>query len=107
MTRRLTVGSRSEMGLPFQPEPDTPVTSQWSTPSKNEWKVPARWQTSPPRFRQVLKIIGLVVLTSLILKIYYDKEIPQNGAQSTPDLGQQPDPAHPDSAHWPWKDYPQ
>ena len=107
MTRRLTVGSRSEMGLPYVPEPDTPVTTPWPhSHEKDYWRVPSRWQTSPPRFRQVLKIIGLVFLTSFILKIYYDKDLPVLAKEKhLEDKEKGKDPSQPDG-NWPWKDFP-
>ena len=106
MTRRLTVGSRSEMGLPHVLEPDTPVSSPWpNSPYKNEyWKVPSRWQTSRPRIRQIVKFISLVVLMSIVLKIYYDKDLPPTRLESDFPPSEH-DPSIPDG-NWPWKDYP-
>lgn len=105
MTRRLTVGSRSEMGLPHIPEPDTPISQPWPSSYKSDvWRVPSRWQTSRPRFRQILKFLTLVVLMSVVLKIYYDKDLPKAGLEKEKDLER--DPSIPDQQNWPWKDFP-
>ena len=73
MTRRLTVGSRSEMGLLAEHvDPETPPPL-WTPPKTDFWKRPSRWQICLPRLRLVAKVVMSIVFALLLLSIYYDK----------------------------------
>lgn len=73
MTRRLTVGSRSEMGLLCeQNDPETPPPL-WTPPKTDFWKRRSRWQICLPRLWLVTKVSLLLFSFLVLLRIYYDK----------------------------------
>jgi hypothetical protein len=73
MTRRLTLGSRSEMGLLTEHnDPDTPPPI-WTPPKTDFWKRPSRWQICLPRLRLVGKVTMSVLFALIVIRIYYDK----------------------------------
>ena len=73
MTRRLTVGSCSEMGLLSEhTDPETPPPL-WTPPKTDFWKRPSRWQVCLPRLRFVAKIAMSILFGLLLLSIYFDK----------------------------------
>lgn len=96
MIRRLTVGSRSEMGLL------TETLAEERTPIKADfWKRPSRWQICLPRLRILAKIALSVLFALLILRIYFD---------SRPVAVDKPTEAELIEAsqreNWLWKDFP-
>jgi hypothetical protein len=102
MTRRLTVGGRSEMGfLSEHPDPETPPPS-WSPQKTDFWKRPSRWQICLPRLRLVAKIAVSILFTVLVIGLYYDKR--------PVTLDQSPTEAEMIQAaqreNWLWKDFP-
>lgn len=102
MTRRLTVGCRSEMGLLSEHiDPETPPPL-WTPPQTDFWKRPSRWQICLPRLRLVGKIVMFVLLALLLLRIYHDKhpfavDQPPTEAELI-EAAQRED--------WLWKDFP-
>ena len=112
MTRRLTIGSRSEMGL------ETPILSDppsqpdrfplnWTTAVKPDfWKKPSKWQICMPRLRLIAKFAVSFVFLVLVLKVLNDK--PPALHTQTPQ--KPPTEAEAREAekrtNWLWKDYP-
>jgi hypothetical protein len=103
MTRRLTLGSRSEMGLlsEHSTDPETPPPI-WSPPKTDFWKRPSRWQVCLPRLRLVAKFALSTLFALVLIRIYYDKR------PITAD--KQPTEAEVIEAsqreNWLWKDFP-
>lgn len=102
MTRRLTVGSRSEMGLLSEhTDPETPPPV-WTPPKTDFWKRPSRWQVCLPRLRLVAKITMSILFTLFLLSIYYDKRpIAIEKVQTEEDLVEASK-----RESWLWKDFP-
>ena len=105
MTRRLTVGSRSEMGLetnllsePAQPDP----SFTWSPTKLDFWKKPSKWQICMPRLRLVAKFVLSFVCLILLLKVLNDKPPPKKPAKPpTEDEAREAE----KRTNWLWKDY--
>ncbi len=102
MTRRLTLGSRSEMGLLSEhTDPETPPPL-WTPPKTDFWKRPSRWQICLPRLRLVGKITMSILFFLVLLRIYYDKRPVA--------VDKQPTEAEVIEAaqreNWLWKDFP-
>lgn len=71
MTRRLTLGGRSEMGLASE-HMDSETPCFITTPSKTDfWKRPSRWQICLPRLRLVGKVAMFVLFALLLFRVYH------------------------------------
>ena len=101
MTRRLTLGGRSEMGL-LSEHMDPETTSFISTPSKTDfWKRPSRWQLCLPRLRFMGKVAMFILLAVLLFRIYHDN---QPVAIEPPTEAEIIEAAQREK--WVWKDFP-
>jgi hypothetical protein len=110
MTRRLTIGSRSEMGLETlilsdpasQPDP-SPLN--FTTVKTDFWKKPSKWQICMPRLRLVAKFAVSFVFLVLVLKILHDKPpTPPKHPPKPPTEAEAMEAAK--RTDWLWKDYP-
>jgi hypothetical protein len=111
MTRRLTIGSRSEMGLetpvlsdpPSQPDP-SPLT--FAAVKPDFWKKPSKWQICMPRLRLIAKFAVSFVFLVLVLKILNDKPPvpPPKQAHKPPTEAEAMEAAK--RTDWLWKDFP-
>jgi hypothetical protein len=110
MTRRLTIGSRSEMGLetpilsdpPSQPDP-SPLN--FTTVKTDFWKKPSKWQICMPRLRLIAKFAVSFVFLVLVLKILNDKPpAPPKQPHKTPTEAEAMEAAK--RTNWLWKDFP-
>lgn len=108
MTRRLTVGSRSEMGLETSllsspaSSPASPLT--WTSAKLDFWKKPSKWQICMPRLRLVAKFVVSFVFLVLILKLLNDKPPPPKKPVRAPTEEEAMEAAK--RTNWLWKDYP-
>ena len=108
MTRRLTIGSRSEMGLETnllsEPASQPDPSFAWSSPTKLDfWKKPSKWQICMPRLRLVLKFVLSFVCLVLLLKVLNDKPPPKKPAKPpTEDEAREAE----KRTNWLWKDFP-
>ena len=102
MTRRLTVGSRSEMGLLSEhTDPETPPPL-WTPPKADFWKRPSRWQVCLPRLRLFGKIAMSIFFALIILRLYFDMrpvaiDQPPTEAEAIEAAQRE---------NWLWKDFP-
>ena len=107
MTRRLTINSRSEMGLPPEPvpEPDSPPPV-W-TPAKSDfWRKPSKWQICMPRLRMTAKVILSIVFFIIVVKVLQEKP-PEKIPPPPPTLNELMDQLKEQNAreYWMWKDF--
>jgi hypothetical protein len=102
MTRRLTVGSRSEMGLLSEhTDPETPPPL-WTPPKTDFWKRPSRWQICLPRLRLLGKIALSIFFFLILLRIYYHTQ--PIIAEPPPTEAEVMEAAQ--RENWLWKDFP-
>jgi hypothetical protein len=104
MTRRHTVGSRSEMGLLNNtPEPQNPplVWSPALSQNKYTWRKPSKWQICMPRLRSVTKVIAAFILSIFLYQLLYhkppDAPLPAATEENLREAASQ--------ENWAWKDF--
>lgn len=103
MTRRHTIGSRSELGLlEDTPEPQTPppVWTPALSQTKYTWQKPSKWQM--PRPRSVTKVVAAFVLSIFLYQLLYHKP---PDAPSPPPTEEQLRQAGLQE-RWAWKEFP-
>jgi hypothetical protein len=102
MTRRLTLGSRSEMGLlSEQTDPESPPPL-WTPPKTDFWRRPSRWQICLPRLRLLGKIVLSIFFFLILLRIYYETQPVE--AEPPPTEEEVMEAAKRED--WLWKDFP-
>jgi len=79
MTRRHTIGSRSETGLLDDPqEPQTPPPG-WTPPLSNNkltWRKPSKWQVCMPKLRVVTKVTAAFMLAIFLYQLLHHRRAP-------------------------------
>ena len=103
MTRRLTVGTRSEMGLITDTTDHQPASLNWTPIKTDFWRKPSKWQICMPRLRMVAKALGSCCLLVILLKILNDQ--PRRSERAPPPTEEEQIEAA-KREDWMWKDYP-
>ena len=102
MTRRMTVGSRSELGL-LNTAQEFETPSVWSSPKLDVWRSPSRVHYSSPRIKLFGKVSLIALFTFLAYRIISEERQPPRSTITT-------DQQRIDAANrkdFVWKDFPE